>query len=146
NLKCRAACKHYPRKSPLNVFSIIPYFFCRHTLERKVHGSLTIGDNKYISAWDFDYFVRQAARHGDRSILRSERGFDTFFPYGIEINSAYDAWVAFMNEVRVLSDNLRFDTIMVFAFSMLDDNTTVFYAPAKYLDDIEGIQISVGWN
>ena len=75
-----------------DIFDVTLDITIRRTLrlEQRVHGSITIGDTRHVSAWDTPHFSRPRNRLNDRR----EISFDVFFPYYLEVNSAQDAFVA----------------------------------------------------
>ena len=125
------------------------------SLEQRVHGYILLGGIKHVSAWDIDFFVRTWG--GDRN-SRNIIGFDTFFPYYLEINTVDDFSLATRNQTRVYSDSIRFETVMLLLFSepkkifCTETNeysfnaATAYYAPAETLEDIYYIQYVVGWR
>jgi len=113
-------------------------------LERRIHGSFIIGDEKYISAWDVDFFVRTGRNAPENE--RSATGFDVFFPHYLEINNANDLFSALQNQARIFTSDLRFSEVMIIIFPESYAESIVYFAPARSIEDIDHIMNLIGWS
>ena len=97
----------------------------------RIHGSLIIDGNKYISHWD----IRSAAipRPNNPRI----NAITSFYSYCINIEDLNELWNAWQNGKKVLFsyDSIEFNAFMI----GINRRERMFYGPAKTIDDIDVI-------